>query len=190
MTFTRHLAAAARLLVVMTVLLGLLYPMAITAAGRAMPHRADGTLVAADGRVAGSALLGQPPSAPQWFQSRPSASEASGETSGGSNLAPGSSEQAGAVAQRAEELRAVNPDAPSAIPADALTASASGLDPDISLEYAAWQAPRVAAARGLAPDAVRRLVEEHTRSALLGFIGQDHVNVLELNVALARLDGQ
>ncbi len=94
------------------------------------------------------------------------------------------------MAQRAQELRAANPDAPSAIPADALTASASGLDPHVSPEYAVWQAPRVAAARGIAPDAVHRLVAEHTRSALLGFIGQDHVNVLELNLALARLDSQ
>ena len=181
----RQLAAAVKALLVLTVLLGVLYPAAVTLVGRAVPDRADGSLLRVDDRVVGSSLLGQAADGPQWFQARPSASDQAGDTSGGSNLGPNAADLATAVAEREAAPRAANPDAPATIPPDALTASASGLDPHVSPAYAAWQAPRVAAARGLPLAEVQRLVAEHTESAALGFLGQDRVNVTELNVALA-----
>ncbi len=185
---TRQLSAALKALLVLTVLCGVLYPAAILAVGLLVPDRAAGQPVEVGGREVGSALLGQPPSGAEWFQGRPSASDASGETSGGSNLGPSNPDLATAVAEREQALRAANPDAPQDIPADALTASGSGLDPDVSPAYARWQAPRVAAARGLDVSQVLRLVGDHVRPAPLGgLMGQDRVNVLELNVALAAL---
>jgi len=183
----RHLSAALRLLLVSTVALGLGYPLAITVAALAFPSQAGGSVVRLDGRVVGSSLLGQAATGPQWFQPRPSVSDYSGATSGGSNLAESSSTQRSAVAQRAAALRAANPDAVGPIPPDALTASSSGLDPDISPAYAAWQAPRVAAARGIPLSTVHRLIAEATRPAVLGFIGADRVDVTVLNLALAGL---
>ena len=184
---SRQLGAALRALLVLTLLCGVLYPAAVLGVGLLVPERASGQPVLVDGREVGSALLGQPPSGPEWFQGRPSASDASGETSGGSNLGPNHPDLAVTVAQRAQALRAANPAAPQPIPADALTASASGLDPDISPEYGLWQAPRIAEERGLPVEAVERLVRTHTDHADLGFVGRDRVNVLRLNVALAAL---
>lgn len=184
---TRQLAAAAKALLVLTVVCGVLYPAAILGVGQLVPDRAAGQPVVVGGREVGSALLGQPPSGPEWFQGRPSASDASGETSGGSNLGPSHPDLAAAVAEREDALREANPAAPQRIPADALTASASGLDPDISPEYARYQAPRVAKARDLDEAQVLALVREHIREAPLGVVGEDRVNVLELNVALAAL---
>ncbi len=183
----RQLATAVRLLLVATLLLGLGYPVALTLVGLALPSRANGSTISLDGRVVGSSLLGQAAPGAQWFQPRPSVSEYSGAVSGGSNLAASSDTQREAVAKRAAHLRAANPDAVGPIPPDALTASSSGLDPDISPAYAAWQAPRVAAARGLPLATVRGLIAAHTQNAVLGFIGQDRVNVTELNRALAQL---
>lgn len=187
MTTTRQLGAAIKALLVLTVICGVLYPAAILAVGLVVPDRAVGQPVIVDGREVGSALLGQPPSGGEWFQGRPSASDSAGDTSGGSNHGPNNPDLAADVAEREQALRAANPDAPQPIPADALTTSASGLDPDISPEYARWQVARVAAARGLEESQVLRLVEDHVRTAALGFVGQDRVNVLELNVALADL---
>ena len=149
----------------------------------APPGSPSGSTAARSGRRSSASR----PSGAEWFQGRPSASDAAGDTSGGSNLGPDNPDLAAAVAQREKDLRAANPDAPQPIPADALTASASGLDPDISPAYARWQAPRVAAARGLEQTRVLQLVDQHVRRAPLGFLGQDRVNVLELNVALAAL---
>ena len=125
---------------------------------------------------------------PEWFQARPSASDHTGDTSGGSNLGPTSEDLAAAVAERETALREANPDAPAKIPPDALTASGSGLDPHISPEYAAYQAPRVATARGMSLDQVRALIADHTETATLGFIGQERVNVTELNVSIESTD--
>ncbi|GAB79208.1 K+-transporting ATPase ATPase C chain [Austwickia chelonae] len=185
---SRQWGAALRMLLCCTVLLGVAYPLAITAVARTVvPDRADGQQVVHQGRVVGSALLGQDSPGADWFQPRPSHPGRSGENSGGSNLSPVSDEHRAIVRQRAQELRRDNPDAPEEIPADALTASASGLDPQISPEYARWQAPRVAAARGLPVGVVRDLVEQHVRGRSLGFLGQPRVNVLELNVAVAQV---
>lgn len=186
MAFLRQSLAALRFLLVMTVLLGVGYPLVITLAAQAFPGRANGSLVMLDGHVAGSALLGQSFTDPQWFQGRPSASEYSGLTSGGSNLSPASQALADAIAQRETALRAANPDAAGPIPVDALTASASGLDPDISVAYALWQVPRVAKARGVDPSVLRTLIAAHTDPAPLGYLGQDGVNVTTLNLALAQ----
>jgi len=188
MAVTRQLFAALKALLVLTVLLGVLYPAAVLAVGLVLPGQAKGSLIEVDGKVVGSSLLGQAAEGPQWFQARPSVSDQSGDTSGGSNLGPSSEELASTVAEREAALREANPDAPTAIPADALTASASGLDPHISLEYAAYQAPRVAAARGMSLEQVQAFIADHTQKAALGFIGQDRVNVTELNVALATAD--
>jgi K+-transporting ATPase ATPase C chain len=184
----RQLSASLKVLLVATVVLGLLYPAAILAVGLAVPGQANGSLIEVDGTVVGSSLLGQAADGPQWFQARPSASDHAGDTSGGSNLGSGAEALAAVVSEREAALRAANPDAPPTIPADALTASGSGLDPHISPEYAAYQAPRVAAARGLTLAEVEGLIAEHTQRAVLGFLGTDRVNVTELNVDLARAD--
>ncbi len=186
MPFLRQALAAVRLLVVMTVLLGLGYPAVVALVGQAFPAQANGSLVSLDGRVAGSSLLGQQFDGPEWFQSRPSASGYSGQTSGGSNLSPVSSAQEDAIAERTADLRAANPDAVGAIPADALTASASGLDPHISVAYAQWQVARVAKARDVDPPVLQQLIAANTDHAVLGYVGQDGVNVTTLNLALAQ----
>ncbi|HET7821570.1 MAG TPA: potassium-transporting ATPase subunit KdpC [Ornithinibacter sp.] len=184
MAVARQFAAAVKALLVLTVLLGVLYPAAVLGVGLLAPSQSHGSLISLRGNVVGSSLLGQAASGPQWFQARPSVSDYSGATSGGSNLGPDAADLASAVAERETALRAANPDAPASIPPDALTASGSGLDPHISPAYAAYQVPRVAAARGMSVAQVQRLVAAHTEHAALGFIGQDRVNVTELNVAL------
>ncbi len=180
----RQLSAALKALLVLTLLLGVIYPATVLAVGLVAPGQANGSLIEVDGKVVGSRLLGQAADGPQWFQARPSVSDHSGDSSGGSNLGPDAAELATAVAQREAALRAANPDAPATIPPDALTASASGLDPHISPAYAAYQVPRVAKARGMGVEQVQRLVAVHTDHAVLGYLGQDRVNVTELNVAL------
>lgn len=184
MSLLRQSLAAVRILLVMTVLLGIGYPLVVTLAAQAMPAQANGSLIVADGRVVGSSLIGQSFTGPQWFWSRPSASDYAGTTSGGSNLSPVSSAQQDARAAREQELLAANPDAVGPVPEDALTASASGLDPHISPAYAHWQAPRVAAARGMSVAELDRLIAAATESAPLGYLGQDGVNVVRLNLAL------
>lgn len=187
MAFLRQSLAGLRLLLVMTVLLGLLYPAAITVIAQVtVSHQADGSLVTdGDGQVVGSELVGQNFDGPQWFSSRPSASDYSGQTSGGTNLSPASADQLAARAQREADLRAANPNAVGPVPEDALTASASGLDPHISVAYAHWQVPRVAAARGVAETDLYVLIDAATDHAGLGYVGQDGVNVVRLNQALA-----
>jgi len=184
----RQLSASLKALLIASVVLGVLYPAAILAIGLAVPGQANGSLIEVDGKVVGSSLLGQAAEGPQWFQARPSASDYTGDTSGGSNLGPNAEELATAVSERETALREANPDAPATIPPDALTASASGLDPHISPEYAAYQAPRVAHARGITLDEVLNAVAEHTERPALGFIGTERVNVTLLNADLARSD--
>jgi K+-transporting ATPase ATPase C chain len=189
MAIARQLFAALKALLVLTVLLGVVYPAAILAVGLFVPGPAKGSLLEVDGKVVGSSLLGQAAEGPQWFQARPSASDYTGDTSGGSNLGPSSTDLATTVQEREAALRQANPDAPATIPPDALTASGSGLDPHISPAYAAYQAPRVARARGMTVGRVQALIAAHTEGAVLGFLGQDRVNVTELNVALDAANG-
>lgn len=184
MSILRQSAAALRALVILTVILGIAYPFAMLGVGQAMPAQAHGSLIRVDGKVVGSALLAQPASGPEWFQARPSSGDWAGDASGGSNLSPTSPDLAASRHEREQALLAANPDAPGPVPAEALVASASGLDPHITPAYAAWQAPRVAAARGVSRDTVQHLIDTHTDRAFLGFLGTDTVNVTELNVAL------
>lgn len=178
--------AALRLLLVMTVLVGIAYPAVILLVAQAFPSQANGSLVTdGTGRVVGSALIGQKFDGPQWFQPRPSTSDYAGTTSGGSNLSPVSAAQSTAVEDRRAALMAANPNAVGPVPDDALTASASGLDPAISVAYARWQAPRVAAASSLTVDQLNVLIDQATTPAPLGFLGQDAVNVVQLNQLLA-----
>jgi len=179
------------LLVAMTVLLGLVYPGVVYAVGRLVPDRADGQVVSVGGRPVGSALIGQEFTGAQWFAPRPSAAGDGYDplASGASNLGPESADLAAAVAQRRAEVAAADGVDPAAVPADALTASGSGLDPDISPAYAQQQVARVARARGLDQAEVAALVAAHTSGRAAGFLGEPRVNVLELNVALAATAG-
>jgi len=189
-TTLRQAAVALRLLVVMTVVLGIAYPAALWAIGRVVPARSDGSFVAnASGKVVGSSLIGQDFQGPQWFHPRPSAAGTGYDalSSGGSNLSAGNPDLVKAVAQRKADVAAADGILPAAVPPDAVTASGSGLDPDISPEYAAAQVAAVAKARGLTVAAVAGLVAEHTAGRTLGFIGEPRVNVLELNLALEQM---
>jgi potassium-transporting ATPase KdpC subunit len=180
---TRQLVAAARMLLALTVLLGVLYPAVVWGTGRvALSHQADGSPVERGGTVVGSSLLGQDFSAERHFHGRPSASDYAGDVSGGTNLYASHEDQQAAVTERRARYAGSNGGV--AAPADALTASASGLDPHISPANAMAQAPRVAAANGLDRELVEMLVRAHTQGRVLGFLGQPRVNVLELNLAV------
>lgn len=193
---TRLYAAAVRALLLATVVLGLAYPLVVTGLAQVLaPGRADGSLVEVDGVVVGSSLLGQAFTGtdgdplPQYFQPRPSASEYDGAASGGSNLGPNSPQLTALVEERRAAVAAFNGVHPVDVPPDAVTASASGLDPDISPAYADIQVDRVAAARGLPAAEVAALVEQAGSGRDLGFIGEPHVDVLALNRALDQATG-
>lgn len=221
-TVPAQLLAGVRMLVVLTLLLGVAYPLVVLGIGRLSASNADGSLVRVDGQVVGSDLIGQAftdpatgAALPQWFQSRPSAGGDDPTASGASNRgpedvtdAPDRTSLLTAVCSRsaavgsADGVSGARPycaggagtpgrrgDAPdtSAVPPDAVTASASGLDPDISPAYARLQVQRVAQARGLDPGRVRALVEQHVQGRTLGFLGEPRVDVLQLNLALLRL---
>ena len=179
------------LLVVATVGLGLLYPVAVYAVGRAVPERADGQIVAVAGEPVGSRLIGQSFTDPRWFWPRPSAAGEGYDptASGASNLGPEDSGLLTTVEERRAAVAAADGTAPADVAPDALTASGSGLDPDISPQYARQQVTRVATARGLDEQQVADFVAEHVRGRGLGFLGEEHVNVLELNIALQGLAG-
>lgn len=185
-----QLGAAVRALLVLTVVVGLAYPLAVTGVAQVAFHdKANGSLVHRGGQVVGSSLIGQRFDGDQWFHPRPSAAGNGydGQASGPSNLGPSNPALLDAVSRRTADYRAENGlAADQAVPVDAVTASASGLDPDISVANARLQAPRVAAARGMPVDAVLRLVDAHTTPRSLGFLGEDAVNVLDLNLALDR----
>jgi K+-transporting ATPase ATPase C chain len=176
--------------------LGLAYPAVVYGFGQvAAPWQARGSLVTADGshtedpsRAVGSALLGQVVDDPDLFQDRPSAAGDGYDTLStyGSNLGPNEPALLEAIAERKAEVAEREGVSESQVPPDAVTASASGLDPDISEAYAALQVPRVAAATGLSEDAVRDLVAEHTSGRTIGVLGEPHVNVLLLNIAVTR----
>jgi len=189
-SFLRQSLAGLRLLLLLTVVLGLAYPMAVFGVGRLVPDRADGSMLTVDGSVVGSRLIGQAFDGDEWFLPRPSVAGDGYDplASGASNLGPENPDLLATVTERKQEVADREGVDPSAVPADAVTASGSGLDPDISPEYARLQVDRVARARGLDPDAVRQLVDDHVKGRDLGFLGEPRVNVLELNAALAVLD--
>ena len=190
----RSTGVAIRLTLLSTVVLGIAYPLAVWGVGQAAFHdQANGSMVtSSDGTTVGSSLIGQSfdgKSADEWFQSRPSAAGEKGydaNASSGSNLGPNNPDLVTAIRERKQALAKADGVPVSEIPADAVTASGSGLDPDISPEYAEQQVSRVASARGLSESAVRKLVEQHTEARQLGFLGEPVVNVLELNLALAK----
>lgn len=179
--------------IVLTVLTGVIYPAVMTGVAQvAMKDKANGSLVEVDGLAVGSSLIGQQWEGDEWFYGRGSAIDYDASTSSGSNLGPTSQDLATAIQDRAAAIIELegpfNPGLSIAtIPVDLLTASSSGLDPDISEEAALLQVPRIAAARGLSDDVVRQVVEDHVQGRELGFLGEVRVNVLELNLALAQL---
>lgn len=180
------------LFLVMTVLTGVVYPVAVTGLAQLLfPDQAAGSLVLADGHAVGSRLIGQSFSDAKYFWSRPSATTPqpyNAMASGGSNQGPLNPALTDAVKSRIDALKAADPANPLSIPVDLVTASASGLDPDISIAAAQYQAARIARVRGLDPAAVQSLIDAHAHGRLLGFIGEPRVNVLELNLALDALN--
>jgi potassium-transporting ATPase KdpC subunit len=185
----RQLFPALMMMVVFTVIAGLAYPLVVTGIAQGLfNNKADGSLVEnADGQVVGSSLIGQSFSEPEYFHPRPSAAGDGydGSASSGSNLGPTNDDLLASVEERTDSYRNENHlDADAHVPVDAVTASASGLDPNISVANARLQAPRVAEERGLDLDTVTGLVDDHTSGRDVGFLGEKRVNVLELNLAL------
>lgn len=191
----RSAGVAIRLTLLATVVLGVGYPLAVWGVGQAAFHdQTNGSMVTdSSGTAVGSSLIGQSftgKQADRWFQSRPSAAGEDGydaQGSSGSNLGPNNPDLLKAVEDRRAALAKADGVPAAQVPADAVTASGSGLDPDISPEYALQQVQRVASARGLSAADVRHLVSQHTESRQLGFLGEPVVNVLSLNLALAKL---
>jgi len=181
---------ALRATLLLAAVTGIAYPLVMTGIGQvAFAHDADGSLVDVAGQPVGSALIGQRWTGPQWFYGRPSAVQNDAATSSGTNLGPRSQQLADDIESRATAiLKLESPYTPGLatadIPVDLLAASGSGLDPDISVAAARFQAPRIASVRGLPPDEVMRLIDAHTAEKTLGFLGEPRVNVLELNIAL------
>ena len=193
----REIRPAIVLLLGLTVITGLAYPLAITGvAGAIFPKQAEGSLIERDGKVIGSSLIGQEFTSDKYFHGRPSATTApdpkdssktvpapyNAANSGGSNLGPTSKALDDRIKEDVAKLKAENPSQP--VPVDLVTTSGSGLDPDISPEAALFQVPRVAKARDMTEDQLRQLVTDHTEGRLGGWLGEPRVNVLELNLAL------
>jgi len=187
MNLARHAVSAFLMTIVTTVLLGVVYPLVVTALAQAIfPGQANGQLIVRDGRVIGSKLIGQAFSSPGYFHSRPSAAGTGYDatSSSGTNLGPTSQKLIASVRAAVDAAHADNPSAP--VPVDLVTSSASGLDPDISPAAALFQVPRVASARHLGEAAVRQLVLDHVQGRTFGLLGEPRVNVLLLNLDLDR----
>jgi K+-transporting ATPase ATPase C chain len=186
--FVRLIRPAVSLLALMTILVGIVYPLVITGVAQvAFPHQARGSLIHQNGKLIGSELIGQSFSDPKYFWGRPSATTPqpyNGLASTGSNLGSLNPALLDAVKANAKALHDADPDNRQSIPVDLVTASASGLDPDISPAAALYQAARVARARNLALAPIETLIKTHERGRLLGLIGEPRINVLELNLAL------
>jgi K+-transporting ATPase ATPase C chain len=195
----KEIRPAIIILVVLTLITGLAYPLAMTGiAGVIFPNQAQGSIIERDGKVVGSALIGQEFTSDKYFHGRPSATTApdpkdstktipapyNAANSGGSNLGPTSKALNDRIKDDVDKLKAENPSMP--VPIDLVTTPASGLDPDISPDGALFQVPRVAKARNLPEDAVRKLVDDHVEGRLAGLLGEPRVNVLALNLALDR----
>jgi K+-transporting ATPase ATPase C chain len=186
--FMQELRPAILVLILLTVLTGVAYPLLVTGIAQLVfPVQANGSLIERDGNVLGSALVGQPFSEPKYFWSRPSATGPvpyNAGASSGSNQGPLNPALADAVQARISALKAADPGQTAPVPVDLVTASGSGLDPHISPAAADYQVPRVARTRGLPEDQVRTLLAQHTEGRQLGILGEPRVNVLELNFAL------
>ena len=184
----RQILTAVKAVLALTVILGVVYPLVMLGVGQLGLHRqAHGSLIASDGQVVASALIGQSFDADQWFQPRPSAGDYDALASGGTNAGPNDGELAATIDQRRRDIAARDGVAAGHVPTDAVTASGSGLDPFISPGYADQQVQRVAQARNMTADRVQALVAEHTQGRAWGFLGQPRVNVVELNLALQQL---
>ena len=187
MNTTRNLIVAVLMTIVTTLLLGIIYPLAITAIAQvAFPDQANGQLVQRNGTTIGSRIIGQGFSKPGYFRPRPSATAMpyDAANSAGSQLGPTNKKLIDAVTANVEAARKENPTTP--VPIDLVTTSASGFDPHITPAAAVFQVPRVARERGIAEADVKRLVDAHTEARQLGFLGEPRINVLELNLALDR----
>jgi K+-transporting ATPase ATPase C chain len=186
-----HFATALRVTIVFTVLTGGLYPAAVTGAAWVLvPRQAHGSLLTRDGVVVGSALIAQNFTRPEYFHPRPSAASYDASASTGSNFGPTNQKLIDRVKASIAQYRQENPDYTGPVPADAVTASGSGLDPEISPANADVQSARVARARGIQPDQVRQVVSDVTEGRWLAFIGEPRVNVLRLNLALDQRFGR
>jgi K+-transporting ATPase ATPase C chain len=198
----REIRPAIIVLVFLTLITGLAYPLAITGLAQIFfPYQAQGSLIERNGNIVGSALIGQEFDSDKYFHGRPSATTApdpndatktvaapyNAQNSGGSNLGPSNKALIDRVQGDIDKLKKENPSAP--VPQDLVTTSASGLDPDISPDAALFQVSRIAKARRLTEDRVRQLVDSHTERRLFGLLGEPHVNVLQLNLALDQLTG-
>jgi potassium-transporting ATPase KdpC subunit len=182
-----HLVTSILYTIVTVIVLGLVYPLLITGIGMLIfPHQANGSMIESNGKVIGSEIIGQLWTKPQYFQGRPSAAGKGYDptSTGGTNLAPTSKKLMDATKATIAALKKANPDAVGEPPIDLVTSSGSGIDPDISPEAAAWETPRVAAARHMTPAAVKAIVDANIVGRTFGILGEPHVNVLALNRAL------
>ena len=179
---------ALSLFVVLTVVTGVIYPLAVTGVAKAaFPHQAAGSLIVKDGKTIGSSLIGQNFTDPKYFWGRPSATSPmanNGQGSGGSNLGPLNPALTDAIKGRVDALHSADPGNKAPVPVDLVTTSASGLDPEISVAAAQYQAARIARLRGVSPEVIEGIIARHTQGRLLGLLGEPRVNVLDMNIEL------